>query len=232
MGRQLKPMAMGAIFTLVAMGFAYALPHAVLLQPMSDEESGEVVGPELDCPADDESPDDGTGGEDQDVEVVDEEGEVVEGEGQEDIVEDEGEGGSVEDEGDEEECVEEEQDVTDEEDEGEVAGAKVDGDGNHGHVVRVAAHCDVKGRDHGELVQSIAQDKDATVDDAEAACKTAIADAEASGDRTGGGKPDKAKTTGKPDDAGKGKPSDGGSAGASRPSSEGSSSGNGNGKED
>lgn len=46
---------------------------------------------------------------------------------------------------------------------------------NHGKAVSTAAHCDIKGRAHGELVRSIAQDKDATVADAEAACAAALA---------------------------------------------------------
>ena len=52
-----------------------------------------------------------------------------------------------------------------------------DGDGaeNHGKAVSTAAHCAVKGRAHGELVRSIAQDKDATVAEAQAACDAALA---------------------------------------------------------
>ncbi|MDQ3646527.1 MAG: hypothetical protein M3345_06265 [Actinomycetota bacterium] len=46
---------------------------------------------------------------------------------------------------------------------------------NHGAAVSTAAHCRVKGRAHGELVRSIARDKDATVADAESACQAAIA---------------------------------------------------------
>jgi hypothetical protein len=48
-------------------------------------------------------------------------------------------------------------------------------DENHGSVVRVAAHCSVTGRAHGELVRSVARDKDMTVADAERACKAATA---------------------------------------------------------
>ena len=53
-----------------------------------------------------------------------------------------------------------------------------EGDGtadNHGKAVSTAAHCAVKGRAHGELVRSIAQDKDATVAEAQAACDAAVA---------------------------------------------------------
>ena len=49
---------------------------------------------------------------------------------------------------------------------------------NHGAAVSTAAHCPIKGRAHGELVRSIAQDKDATVADAEAACAAALAELE------------------------------------------------------
>ena len=41
-----------------------------------------------------------------------------------------------------------------------------------------AAHCDVHGKAHGELVRSIAKDKGATVADAETACAAAMAAAE------------------------------------------------------
>ena len=46
---------------------------------------------------------------------------------------------------------------------------------NHGKVVSTAAHCDIKGKAHGELVRSIAKNKDATVADAQAACDAALA---------------------------------------------------------
>jgi hypothetical protein len=66
---------------------------------------------------------------------------------------------------------------------------------NHGAAVRVAAHCDVRGKAHGELVRSIAGDEDASVADATAAC----ARAEAETDRSGGsGKPAKPATPAKP----------------------------------
>ncbi len=55
---------------------------------------------------------------------------------------------------------------------------------NHGGVVSAAAHCPLKGAAHGALVRSIAKDKQATVADAEAACKEALA----SVDATAGGK--------------------------------------------
>lgn len=60
---------------------------------------------------------------------------------------------------------------------------------NHGKVVSTAAHCDVKGRAHGELVRSIAKDKAATVADAQAACDAAMAaQASASSDSKATGK--------------------------------------------
>jgi hypothetical protein len=67
---------------------------------------------------------------------------------------------------------------------------------NHGAAVSTAAHCPIKGREHGELVRSIAHDKDATVADAKAACEAALAaqeeqesDTESDSDDDGHGKP-------------------------------------------
>jgi hypothetical protein len=74
-----------------------------------------------------------------------------------------------------------------ESDDGDDGGAK----DNHGEVVSTAAHCPVKGKAHGELVRSIAKDKDATVADAEAACAAALA-AEAAAVPKEHGKPDHA----------------------------------------
>lgn len=64
---------------------------------------------------------------------------------------------------------------------GEENGSRPD---NHGAAVSTAAHCDVKGRAHGELVRSIAKDEDATVADAEAACAAAMDAAAAGSTRT------------------------------------------------
>lgn len=61
----------------------------------------------------------------------------------------------------------EEGDETDETD-----GEKTD---NHGKAVSTAAHCDLKGRSKGQLVNSVARDKSATVESAQAACDAAIA---------------------------------------------------------
>ncbi|HEX2240926.1 MAG TPA: hypothetical protein VHJ82_07295, partial [Actinomycetota bacterium] len=46
---------------------------------------------------------------------------------------------------------------------------------NHGQAVRVAARCAVEGRAHARLVRSIARDKEATAQSAEAACEEALA---------------------------------------------------------
>jgi len=71
---------------------------------------------------------------------------------------------------------------------GEVEGTDLDEtsgpEDNHGAVVSIVAHCDVKGRWHGEAVRSIAENQDATAADAEAACeaaKAAAADAPSRG---------------------------------------------------
>jgi hypothetical protein len=67
---------------------------------------------------------------------------------------------------------------------------------NHGAAVRAAAHCDVRGKAHGELVRSIAGDEEATVADATAACAAAVA---AEADRSeGSGKPPKRATPARP----------------------------------
>ena len=215
--RQLKPLFTAAVFTVVAMGFAYAVPNAIQLESMSDDGTEETVV--VDCPVDEGSSDDGT------------EGDGTEGDGTED---DGTEDDATED--CDEEVAEED---GEEEPEAEALEGGTDGEGeNHGQVVRVAAHCPIKGSAHGVLVSSIARDKDATVADAEAACEEALAAAEGSGERVKGAKPDKAPKDkgGKPDHAGKGNPhADDGSDGDSGEGSEDSGeaqggSGNGNGK--
>lgn len=67
-------------------------------------------------------------------------------------------------------------------------GAKTD---NHGRAVSTAAHCDIPGKAHGELVRSVAKNKDATVADAEAACAAAI-EAQEAAPAEEHGKPDHA----------------------------------------
>ena len=89
--------------------------------------------------------------------------------------------------------------VSDEDDE---AGTE-DGAENHGKAVSTAAHCDVKGRAHGELVRSIAQDKDATVAEAQAACDAAIAAAALAPARVKPAKPSHAAKPAKPEKAAK-----------------------------
>jgi hypothetical protein len=81
------------------------------------------------------------------------------------------------------------------EDDGEDGEHKAD---NHGKAVSTAAHCDIKGKAHGELVRSIAKDKDATVADAEAACAAALAAQEAS-ESTEGSKTKPEKSHSRPD---------------------------------
>lgn len=101
------------------------------------------------------------------------------------------------------ETVEVEVPVEDEEEEGDGSdSARPD---NHGKAVSTAAHCDLKGRAKGALVSSVARDKSATVESAQAACDAAVAEAAATG-ATGTGKPAKpggrekpAKASAKPD---------------------------------
>lgn len=97
---------------------------------------------------------------------------------------------------------------------------QAEGEDNHGDAVSTAAHCKLKSRAQGELVSAIAQDKDATVADAEAACAAAQAAQAAEGSERGHGKNgNKGKSEDhKPDDAGSegsdgGPPADPGSQG-------------------
>lgn len=60
---------------------------------------------------------------------------------------------------------------------GEVAGEGKPTD-NHGAAVSIAAHCDLRGKDHAELVREIARDKDATTELAETRCAEEVATAE------------------------------------------------------
>jgi hypothetical protein len=83
----------------------------------------------------------------------------------------------------------------------------------HGKAVSTAAHCAVQGSAHGDLVSSIAQDKGATVADAEAACATALAssssdDESSDGNSEGHGKPDKPDKEPKDDHGNSGKSHD------------------------
>lgn len=88
--------------------------------------------------------------------------------------------------------------VSEDEDDDSDAQQEGSGEDNHGSVVSVAAHCDIKGRAHGELVRSIAQNKTATAADATAACDAAKAAAALGGDEKVTGKPEKAEKADKP----------------------------------
>lgn len=76
---------------------------------------------------------------------------------------------------------------------------------NHGKAVSTAAHCDLKGRAKGQLVSSVARDKSATVESAQAACDAAIAAAAAgaSSKPVKATKPTKAVRAPKPDQVSK-----------------------------
>ncbi len=177
MGRQIKVLLIGAAFTVVAMGFAYAVPRAMSTAAggsardsirllTGTEESPAPSTPSDDCdePVSSEDP---VGSEEPAAseEPVASEQPASEAPVASEEPCDDGDG-------------EEPNDPADEEENGE------DGDGNggsttnHGSAVRVAAHCDVHGRAHGELVRSVAQDKDATVASAEQACADALSAAE------------------------------------------------------
>jgi hypothetical protein len=69
---------------------------------------------------------------------------------------------------------------------------------NHGAAVRVAAHCDMRGRAHGELVRSIAGEEDATVAEAAAACEAAQAGGSEPGTSGGSSKKDRPSKPSKP----------------------------------
>ena len=198
MGRQIKVLLIGAAFTVVAMGFAYAVPRAMSTAAGGSardsirlltgaEESPAPSTPSDDCdePVSSEDP---VGSEEPAAseEPVASEQPASEAPVASEEPCDDGDG-------------EEPNDPADEEENGE------DGDGNggsttnHGSAVRVAAHCDVHGRAHGELVRSVAQDKDATVASAEQACADALSAAEQD-DAKGKGNPRRTRspTTQKP----------------------------------
>lgn len=182
---------------------AFAAPGLVSLTSSGEEPVGEVeevVCPEVveESPAPDESVDGGEGG-DTNVAVRSAEDPALEGEGSEEcsteeVPEELEESPAVE-------VVEEEEDLD--------ATVKLEGE-NHGAAVSTAAHCPIKGRAHGVLVSGIAQDKDATVEDAQAACDAALAELEAD-DATDlavqTNKPDKVKNSGKPEAPGQTKKS-------------------------
>jgi len=82
----------------------------------------------------------------------------------------------------------EEVEVPDENEDGDVGDAEHPE--NHGKAVSTAAHCDLKGRAKGALVSSVARDKSATAESAQAACDAAVAEAE-SATPSATGKPSK-----------------------------------------
>lgn len=68
------------------------------------------------------------------------------------------------------------------EDDDEGEGSEAGRPDNHGKAVSTAAHCEgLQGRARGALVSSVARDKSATVESAEAACAAALAEQEAAG---------------------------------------------------
>lgn len=70
---------------------------------------------------------------------------------------------------------------------------------NHGKAVSTAAHCALKGRAKGQLVSSVARDKSATAESAQAACDAALAAAEAGTTSTKPAKPEKPAKPAKPE---------------------------------
>src|ERR687892_64934 len=66
---------------------------------------------------------------------------------------------------------EDQTDTADQTDTGEVEGG---GQDNHGAAVRVAAHCDLPGHDHGEFVRSIAHDHEISPEQVERQCQALL----------------------------------------------------------
>ena len=167
MGRQIKVLLIGAAFTVVAMGFAYAVPRAMHTAAGGSKRdsilllNGSKASPVPSAPSDDgcEAPTASEVPSPSEPPVASEQPASKAPVDSEEPCDDE-DGGDPEDPAGE-----------------EGDGSDVEGNGgsttNHGSAVRVAAHCDVRGRAHGELVRSIAQDKDATVASAEQACADA-----------------------------------------------------------
>jgi hypothetical protein len=181
MFRRLSLAALVGLFVLALMSGAQAVPNPMDLVSdlAADEESTTEPPPEgcSDEPAGsseevDEAADvEGDAAELEDVEAADEEAD------EDSTCEEEGTGGSsvAENGGGESDA---ETDGSD----GDPSGAKAKKVAeNHGAVVRIAAHCDVRGKPHGELVSSIAKDKEATPEQAESACEAAMAGASSRG---------------------------------------------------
>lgn len=160
---QLKVLSAGLVLSVVAVSATLALPHVYKEKLITTD----FLGAAGDCePEESPSP---------------EATETPKDDGSEDAdceEADDGDEGSDPEEGEESDA--------DDEDAGDGAAD------NHGQVVKIAAHCDVKGRAHGALVSSIARDKDVTAEDAEKACEEAMATLKA-GDTVTKGKPEKNK---------------------------------------
>jgi hypothetical protein len=189
MGRQIKVLLIGAAFTVVAMGFAYAVPRAMStaaggsardsIRLLTGTEESPAPSDDCDEPVSSQDP---VGSEEPAAseEPVASEQPASEAPVASEEPCDDGDG-------------DEPDDPANEEENGE------DGDGNggsttnHGSAVRVAAHCDVHGRAHGELVRSVAQDKDATVASAEQACADALSAGDAKDKAKGNANPKKDK---------------------------------------
>lgn len=229
MGRQVKVLLIGAAFTVVAMGFAYAVPRAMhTAAGGSSRDSIRLLTGTEESPVPSTASDDC----DEPVSSVDptpsEPAASADPSASEDPSESEDPVGSEEPAASDEPPASEEPVASEQpaseapvasekpcddgnggepDDPGEEEEAGEDGDGNagsstnHGSAVRVAAHCDVHGRAHGELVRSVAQDKDATVTSAEQACADAVSAEGASKDKA---KPKKDKRSHVPKLAGKG----------------------------
>lgn len=181
---------------------AFAAPGLPSLMSAGEEPGEEIE--EVVCPAVDEegTPDEpvdgGVAGDPDEVAVQSTEDPTLEGEGSEEC--------STE----EEVEVPEESSTVEEVEEEEDLDATVVGEGdNHGAAVSTAAHCPITGRAHGVLVSGIARDKDASVEDAQAACDAALAELEdGAGDLTvQTHKPAKVKKSGKPEAPGRAKKS-------------------------
>jgi hypothetical protein len=181
MFRRLNLVALVGLFVLALSG-AQAVPNPMdLVSDLAvDEESSTEPAPEAcsDEPAGsgdevDEAVDEGAAAELEDVEAADEQAD------EDSTCEEEGTGDSPV--ADENGDVGEETDAPTDESEGKPSAAQAEKAAeSHGAAVRIAAHCDVRGKLHGGLVSSIARDKEATPERAESACEAAMASSGAS----------------------------------------------------
>jgi hypothetical protein len=183
MFRRLNLTALVGLFVVVLMSGAQAVPNPMnLVSDLGVEEESTTE------PAPEACSDEPAGSEEEDAEAADVEGDAAELEDTEagdehadedSTCEEEGTGGSsvADEDGDGDEETDAETDGSDGEASAAQAKKVVQ---NHGAAVRIAAHCDVPGKLHGELVSSIAKDKEATPEQAESACEAAMASAGAS----------------------------------------------------